>query len=202
MLKVIQVLVLAGVIAQHLNTNYLETKPDVKKPLVGDKFPICQFWPWFESSQESMKIPIDVERYMGQWYEQARLPQVLQIGRCSNVKYEINPSLEHTFNIDISSSDHLLPSEGLSGSAIQQSYDRTNTKFWTDFNFFVKGQYWVLDVDQDYQVAVVGDPCRYGLWVYSRERHLDIEIVLQKLHWARDIHGYHVDNAIHRDVKC
>ena len=137
-----------------------------------------------------------MKRFMGLWHEQARLPQVFQIGRCSNVKFEIDSTQENTFNIEHFSSDPLLPSEKLTGKATLQTYDRTNTKFYTYYNTFAQGQYWVLDVDSEYEVAVLGDPCRYGLWVMSRKKHIDIEIVKDKLQWAKETLGYHVDTAI------
>jgi apolipoprotein D and lipocalin family protein len=33
---------------------------------------------------------------------------------------------------------------------------------------FTWGDYWVLDLDSDYQVAAVGDPSRSYLWILSR----------------------------------
>ncbi len=44
---------------------------------------------------------------------------------------------------------------------------------WLSWLPQVWGKYWILDLDKDYQYAVVGDPGRDYLWVLSREPELD-----------------------------
>ena len=38
---------------------------------------------------------------------------------------------------------------------------------------FAKGDYWVLKVDPDYRVALVGSPNRHFLWLLARQPQLD-----------------------------
>jgi apolipoprotein D and lipocalin family protein len=59
----------------------------------------------------------------------------------------------------------------------------TNTKARlavTFDNFFARlvgpsreGNYWIIDLDPDYQTALVGTPDRRYLWILSRSPHLD-----------------------------
>jgi apolipoprotein D and lipocalin family protein len=48
----------------------------------------------------------------------------------------------------------------------------------------VWGDYWVIDLDSQYQVAVVSDPNREYLWILSRTPQLDKKVyddVLQRI---------------------
>src|SRR5690349_14916114 len=58
---------------------------------------------------------------------------------------------------------------------------KTNARLTVVFdNFFARlfgssaqGNYWILDLDPDYRVAMVGTPNRRYLWILSRTPHLD-----------------------------
>jgi len=41
-----------------------------------------------------------------------------------------------------------------------------NLKVWFFWPF--KGDYWIIDLDEDYRWAVVGEPARRYLWILSR----------------------------------
>ncbi|KAF4346572.1 hypothetical protein F8388_001874 [Cannabis sativa] len=49
--------------------------------------------------------------------------------------------------------------------------------------------YWVLYIDEDYQVALVGQPSRNYLWILSRESHIDDEIFNELVERAKS-EGY------------
>ena len=40
---------------------------------------------------------------------------------------------------------------------------------WLSFLPFVWGDYWVVDLDESYQLAAVSEPSREYLWILSRE---------------------------------
>ena len=55
---------------------------------------------------------------------------------------------------------------------------------WLSFIPLVWGDYWVIDLDAQYQVAVVSDPRREYLWILSRAPQMDqktYEDVLQRI---------------------
>jgi apolipoprotein D and lipocalin family protein len=55
---------------------------------------------------------------------------------------------------------------------------------WLSFLPLVWGDYWVIDLDPQYQVAAVSDPQRDYLWVLSRTPQLDQKVyqdLLQRL---------------------
>ncbi|KAF4349247.1 hypothetical protein G4B88_007844 [Cannabis sativa] len=55
----------------------------------------------------------------------------------------------------------------------------------------VTGDYWVLFIDEDYQVALVGQPTRKYLWILARRTHIDDEIYNQLVEKAKE-EGYDV----------
>jgi apolipoprotein D and lipocalin family protein len=55
---------------------------------------------------------------------------------------------------------------------------------WLSFLPLVWGDYWVIDLDPQYQLAAVSDPRREYLWVLSRTPQLDPKVyadLLQRL---------------------
>ena len=55
---------------------------------------------------------------------------------------------------------------------------------WLSFLPIVWGDYWVIDLDPQYQVAVVSDPSRNYLWILSRTPQIAPQVyeeVLQRL---------------------
>ena len=57
---------------------------------------------------------------------------------------------------------------------------RTNAKLKVQFFWPFKGDYWIIDLDKNYQYAVVSEPARQYLWILSRSPNIDHQI-LEKL---------------------
>ena len=56
----------------------------------------------------------------------------------------------------------------------------TNAKLKVWFFWPFKGNYWIIELDDDYQWAVVGEPKRKYLWILSRTATMD-EMVYQDI---------------------
>jgi apolipoprotein D and lipocalin family protein len=55
---------------------------------------------------------------------------------------------------------------------------------WLSFLPFVWGNYWVIDLDPQYQLAAVSEPSRKYLWILSRSKTVEpkaYEALLQRL---------------------
>jgi apolipoprotein D and lipocalin family protein len=52
----------------------------------------------------------------------------------------------------------------------------TNAKLAVTFFAPFEGDYWILELGDDYEYAVVGDPSRTFLWILSREPVLDQDL--------------------------
>ena len=66
---------------------------------------------------------------------------------------------------------------------------------WLAWLPMVWGDYWILKLDRDYQVALVGTPDRKYLWVLSRAPVLDEPSLRAELDYARTL-GFDVDNVV------
>ncbi len=57
-------------------------------------------------------------------------------------------------------------------TGIAYAVDDTNSKLKVSFFRPFYGDYWIIDVDKDYQHALVGSPSREYLWILSRDKKL------------------------------
>ena len=122
---------------------------------------------------------VDLQRYQGTWYEQARLPMFFQRD-C--VRSEARYSLLPSGNVEVVNRCETQSGEWKQarGEAEPQQPGSTD-RLWVRFdNWFsklfpdlTKGHYWVLYLDQEYSAALVGSPDREFLWLLSRDVQLD-----------------------------
>ena len=123
---------------------------------------------------------VDLQRYQGTWYEQARLPMFFQRD-C--VRSEAHYRLQDDGNVEVINRCETASggSKEAQGEAFAQQAGSTD-KLWVRFdNWFsklfpglTKGHYWVLYLDDDYSVALVGSPDRDYLWLLSRDEQIGI----------------------------
>ncbi|HEX8712451.1 MAG TPA: lipocalin family protein [Terracidiphilus sp.] len=118
---------------------------------------------------------VDLFRYMGTWYEIAHLPAWFQRSCSSNTtaSYGLRPDGKVTVLNQCRTRDGKLKSA--KGIARVASKKGPNTKLKVSFFGPFAGDYWIIDLDPEYQWAVVGDPHRRYLWILSRQPRLDPE---------------------------
>lgn len=117
---------------------------------------------------------LDVARYMGTWHEVARYPNVFQ-RQCA-----ADTSARYTLQADgrVEVLNRCRTAEGemveALGEARQQGAGdspRLKVRFapaWLSWLPLVWGDYWVIDLDDAYQLVAVSEPGRDYLWVLSR----------------------------------
>ena len=116
---------------------------------------------------------VDITRYAGRWYEIARYPNSFEqgcVGVTADYTLQDNGRVEVVNTCIESSLDG--PTRTIRGSA-RVVDDTTNAKLKVSFFGPFEGDYWIIDLDEDYQYAVVGDPSRKFLWILSRTPQLD-----------------------------
>jgi apolipoprotein D and lipocalin family protein len=64
----------------------------------------------------------------------------------------------------------------------------------------IRGDYWILKLDEDYQTVLVGEPSRKYLWVLSRTPHPHKEVVDEYLNYAKTL-GFDIRDIIHTEHK-
>jgi apolipoprotein D and lipocalin family protein len=133
---------------------------------------------------------LDVPRYLGAWYEIAKFPNWFQKKCVSNTKavYTAKPDGNlRVLNSCKTASGETSEAEGLARQIGAKDSPKLEVRFapeWLSFLPLVWGDYWVIDLDSQYQVAAVSDPKREYLWVLSRTPQLDPKVyadLLQRL---------------------
>jgi apolipoprotein D and lipocalin family protein len=115
---------------------------------------------------------VDLNRFQGQWYEVASLPRTTQTD-CTGTRasYAVTSptslTLVHQCNVGSLSG----PVRQVVANAVVQDTNAP-AKLQVDFGGFY-GDYWIIDLGQKYEYAVVGHPSRDYLWVLSRTPKLD-----------------------------
>ncbi|MBW0144970.1 lipocalin family protein [Sphingomicrobium clamense] len=109
---------------------------------------------------------VDLERYVGTWYELARYEQGFQKG-CEGV------TATYTLRDDgkIGVVNRCREPDGDIDTATGKAKvvdAATNAKLKVSFFGPFYGDYWVLDRGDDYDWAIVGDPSGRYLWILSR----------------------------------
>ncbi|PIA35409.1 hypothetical protein AQUCO_03500055v1 [Aquilegia coerulea] len=140
---------------------------------------------------------LDVEKYMGRWYEIASFPSRFQPKAGTNTRATYTLNEDGTINVL-----NETWSDGkrgfIQGTAYKADPSSDEAKLKVKFYvppflpiFPVVGDYWVLFIDDDYQYALIGQPSRKYLWILSRNPRLDGEIYNQLLERAT-AEGYDV----------
>jgi apolipoprotein D and lipocalin family protein len=141
-----------------------------------------------QSNQQLTVIPtVDVNRYMGTWYEIARLPNRFQTKCISDVTATYSLMEDGDIMVVNRCRNENGEMSEAQGRAKFAGGGEPNTKLKVRFapailSFlpFVWGNYWIIDLAQDYSYAVVGEPERKYLWILSRTSSMD-EKKLQRI---------------------
>lgn len=145
-----------------------------------------------QGSDTSVKtIPaLDVQRYLGAWYEIAKFPNWFQKKCVANTKAVY--SVRADGNLKVLNSCRLADgvtseAEGTARQIGAKDSPKLEVRFapaWLSFLPIVWGDYWIIDLDSQYQLAVVSDPRREYLWILSRTPQIEqktYEELLQRL---------------------
>jgi apolipoprotein D and lipocalin family protein len=119
---------------------------------------------------------VDLNRYVGTWYDIASFPQSFQRGCTgSTATYTIRKDGE----IDVLNRCRKGSLDGKEETAMGRArvVDRvTNAKLKVSFFRPFWGDYWIVDLGSNYEFAVVGHPGRDYLWILSRTPTMDPEV--------------------------
>lgn len=110
--------------------------------------------------------PVELERYLGRWYEIARYEQGFQKG-CEGVTADYSLRPDGTINVV----NRCRKPDGKTSQARGRAKvdARTNAKLKVSFFGPFYGDYWVLDHADDYSWSIVGEPSGRYLWILNRE---------------------------------
>jgi apolipoprotein D and lipocalin family protein len=143
---------------------------------------------------------LDVPRYMGKWHEIARLPQKFQAQCVADVtatyKLQSNGRIEVT--------NACRKADGRMSIAIGEAKPTAlaagalKVRFapkWLSWMGALWGDYWILELDDDYRWVVVGSSNTDYLWILARTPKLPAD-VLEQLKQRAARRGYRVEKLI------
>ena len=123
---------------------------------------------------------VDLDRYIGEWFEIARFPNRFQDDCLGDVtaRYERRSDGRLDVINRCRTGDGAIEARGVARVADTETMARLQVRFAPAFLSFlpgVWGDYWILGIAHDYSWAVVGSPDRKYLWILARTRALDWE---------------------------
>lgn len=119
---------------------------------------------------------VDLDRYLGTWYEIARYPAWFQRD-CTAVTAEYSLRDDGKIGVVNSCRKKTLDGKFKQANGRAKIVDKsTNAKLKVSFFGPFWGDYWIIDLDPEYKWAVVGMPNRKYLWILSRSPELSKEI--------------------------
>lgn len=141
---------------------------------------------------ELQTVPyVDLQKYIGKWYEIASYPQSFQRGCvCSTAEYSLSDKgyivVENRCRIgDINGVESYVK-----GKAFVEK-NSGNAKMKVQFFWPLKGKYWIVDLADDYSYAVVSHPNKQYLWILYRTPIMNEQIyqeILDRLKiWGFDM---------------
>ena len=145
---------------------------------------------------------VELDRYLGTWYEVARKPLTFQ-NKCDR---DVTATYTLNENGNVNVDNRCIQKNGQVTQSVGEAYIQNapyNTKLKVSFlPEFIRwlpvgrGDYWVLKLDDNYQTVLVGEPKRKYMWVLSRDPQLDQNVVNEYLQYAQSV-GYDLSDVIH-----
>ena len=137
---------------------------------------------------------VDLSRYVGRWYEIARLPNSFQKKCADSVTADY--ALRKDGKIEVINQCRKASGEVTTAKGKAKIADKkTNAKLKVTFFWPFYGDYWILDLGPNYEYAVVGEPDRKYLWILSRSPRMD-EALYQQLLQKMAAKGFNTELMI------
>jgi apolipoprotein D and lipocalin family protein len=144
---------------------------------------------------------VDLERYLGDWFEIARLPNNFQDDCLSDVKARYSRRDDGRLNVRNScrrGDGNIKDAEGVARVVDERTNSKLKVRFAPAFLTFlpwVWGDYWIIGLADDYSWAVVGSPDRKYLWILARSPQLDDASYAAAIRSARE-NGFPIERLV------
>lgn len=137
------------------------------------------------ATAEVVTVPsVDLNKYIGKWYEVASIPQSFQKQCVANTTAEYSFAEKGRIKVDNSCETASGERDGSEGRA-QVEDKATNSKLKVtfvklfDWVFAFGGNYWIIDLADDYSYALIGDPSAKYAWILSRTPNVTDEFLIR-----------------------
>jgi len=141
-------------------------------------FILAMAMPAFAAKPVRSVSQLDISRYAGEWHEIAHLPMFFQrkcVGEIT-ARYTLEDEGAIGVRNACRTADGSIDVAEGTARAVKGHPGRLQVRFAPDALAWVPlvwADYWVIDLDPDYQWAVVGEPDREYFWILSRTPMMD-----------------------------
>lgn len=144
---------------------------------------------------------LDIQKYLGTWYEIARYNHSFERGL---VGVTANYSMRDDGKIKVINSGYKDSLNGKFSQAVGKAKipDSINepAKLKVSFFLFFYGDYYVMELDKDYQWALIGSSSDTYLWILSRKPQIEKKLYNELLDKLQK-RGYDISKLIKVDQK-
>lgn len=172
----------------------------IKYPLIGLATAGVAFGIVMWRKYNRLPLPVvekvDLDRYMGLWYEIARLPMRHE-KECygSTANYSKNP--DGTVKVINSCRRGSLDGEETKSEGKAWVVDHASQAILkVQFQWPFTGDYYIIDLGKEYNYALVGSPSRKYLWILSRSPEMDPDIKERLVMFAKEL-GFRTEKLIY-----
>jgi apolipoprotein D and lipocalin family protein len=126
--------------------------------------------------QETLQtVPhVDLQLYKGKWYEIARLRAPWELACAINTTYIYTLQLDGSLHVATQCQSQKAFHELEKAEGTLQVIDpKTNSKLkisfpYSSYKWIYSGDYWIIQLADDYSYAVVSEPTQKHVWILSR----------------------------------
>jgi apolipoprotein D and lipocalin family protein len=131
---------------------------------------------------------VDLQRYLGRWHEIASIPQFFQRKCIRDTVAEYSALESGEIRVENTCTREDGGREKAEGRARRSEPNVANAtsklevsflKLFGEYRFWAGGDYWVIELDPNYQWVVVGHPSRRYGWVLARKQSLPVVTIAE-----------------------
>ena len=125
---------------------------------------------------------VELEKYLGKWYEIAHLPAKFQEG-CNETTATYTLSKDGSISVlnQATKNGKIKQAKGKAKVVDKNS----NAKLKVTFVWPFYGDYWIIKLGNNYDYSVVGTPNRKYLWILSRTPQMDDKLYSQIIEYVK-----------------
>lgn len=145
---------------------------------------------------------VDLQRFAGQWFDLAHLPNRLQANCVSDTTATYQPQPDGSLEVVSRCRESLEKWNVVEGRAFRAEGDTSGARLkvtflpsWLQWIPLGRGDYWVVMLDPDYRYAVLSEPSKKHIWILSRTQTLDPAIYKSIIDSLRAT-GYPVERLV------
>ena len=145
-----------------------------------------------ESDSLEVVPKVELEKYLGKWYEIARLPAKFQEG-CSETTATYTLSKDGSVSVlnECMRNGKIKRAKGKAKVVDKETGAKLKVTFFWPFY----GDYWIIKLGDEYEYSVVGTPDRKYLWILNRTPRMAETLFSKLTEFARS-KGFKVENLI------